>query len=45
MILYFIFMWCGTFGFMFWLNRRYGHEDGYDYETAVVQSFTAASNK
>lgn len=30
---------------MFYLNRRYGPARGFDYPMAVVQAFTAASNK
>jgi ACR3 family arsenite transporter len=42
--LYFVVMWVATFGVMWWLSRTRGLAQGYDYETAVVQAFTAASN-
>lgn len=45
MILYFLIMWTSCFGLMFYLNRRVGPKEGYNYETAVVQSFTVGSNK
>lgn len=44
MILYFVVMWTGVFVAFWYMNRR--HPDGgYGYPIAVVQSFTAASNK
>ncbi|KIM91942.1 hypothetical protein PILCRDRAFT_57518 [Piloderma croceum F 1598] len=44
MILYFVVMWTGTFGLVFWLSRREGETSLWGYEMAVVQSFTAGSN-
>jgi ACR3 family arsenite transporter len=45
MIVYFVIMWFSTFGLMFWLNRKYGPEAGFDYPVSTVQTFTVASNK
>lgn len=47
MILYFLIMWSGAFGLVFYLSRRNlkeGEENMFGYEMAVVQSFTAGSN-
>jgi ACR3 family arsenite transporter len=44
MILYFVIMWTGTFGLVFWLTRRQGKTGFWGYEMAVVQAFTAGSN-
>lgn len=44
MILYFVIMWTGAFGFVFWLSRREGEARLWGYEMAVVQAFTAGSN-
>lgn len=45
MTVYFILMWTGTFFLIFWLSRRRGGAEKYGYKMAVVQSFTAGSNK
>lgn len=45
MILYFIIMWTGAFFLVFRLSRRTGGSKKYGYKMAVVQSFTAGSNK
>jgi hypothetical protein len=45
MVVYFIIMWTGTFFLVFWLSRRRGGARKYGYKMAVVQSFTAGSNK
>jgi len=45
MVVYFIIMWTGTFFFVYWLSRRRGGAKKYGYKMAVVQSFTAGSNK
>ncbi|TXT06146.1 hypothetical protein VHUM_03619 [Vanrija humicola] len=42
--LYFAVMWSLTFALFNWLSRKRGIAAGYDYDKAVVQSFTAASN-
>jgi len=44
MILYFVLMWSGAFGLVFWLSRREGEKGVFGYEMAVVQAFTAGSN-
>jgi ACR3 family arsenite transporter len=44
MILYFLVMWSGAFGLVFWLSRREHGKGIFGYEMAVVQSFTAGSN-
>jgi ACR3 family arsenite transporter len=44
LILYFIIIWIGVFGVMYYLTRRQGKEK-WGYEMAVVQAFTAGSNK
>jgi ACR3 family arsenite transporter len=45
---YFVVMWSGTFGLMFYLNQRErtrgATEQIFGYEEAVVQAFTAGSN-
>ena len=43
MILYFVIMWSGAFGLVFWLTRR-SAGGIWGYEMAVVQAFTAGSN-
>jgi len=45
MVVYFIIMWTGTFFLVYWLSRRRGGARKYGYKMAVVQSFTAGSNK
>ena len=45
MVVYFIIMWTGTFFHVYWLSRRRGGARKYGYKMAVVQSFTAGSNK
>lgn len=45
LVIYFVLVWAGTFGLGYYLNRKRGAIKGYSYETAVVQAFTAASNK
>jgi ACR3 family arsenite transporter len=45
MVVYFVIMWTGTFFFVYWLSRRRGGARKYGYKMAVVQSFTAGSNK
>lgn len=45
MTVYFILMWTSTFFLIYWLTRRPGGARKYGYEMAVVQSFTAGSNK
>lgn len=45
LVVYFVLVWSGTFGLCYYLNRKKGDKAGYTYEAAVVQSFTAASNK
>jgi len=44
MILYFVIMWSGAFGLVFWLSRREAPGGIWGYEMAVVQAFTAGSN-
>lgn len=45
LILYFIIMWTGAFGLVYYLTRKnYGGDSFFGYEMAVVQSFTAGSN-
>jgi ACR3 family arsenite efflux pump ArsB len=44
LLLYFMVMFTGTFGGMWWWSRRKGEGKGWGYEEAAVQSFTAASN-
>ncbi|EJT46952.1 arsenite transporter [Trichosporon asahii var. asahii CBS 2479] len=44
MIVYFILMWFSTFALMYYLNRRYGPEHGFTYQSSTVQTFTVASN-
>jgi len=44
MILYFVIMWTGAFGLVFWLSRKEGNRGLWGYEMAVVQAFTAGSN-
>jgi ACR3 family arsenite transporter len=45
MTVYFILMWTSTFFLIFWLSRKRGGAKKYGYKMAVVQSFTAGSNK
>jgi len=45
MILYFLIMWTGAFFLVYRLSRRKGGSKKYGYKMAVVQSFTAGSNK
>ncbi|KII92144.1 hypothetical protein PLICRDRAFT_172280 [Plicaturopsis crispa FD-325 SS-3] len=55
LVLYFVVMWSGAFGFLYWLSRREEKEKGegeeeeeekrvFGYEMTVVQAFTAGSN-
>lgn len=44
LLLYFGIMWSGTFFGMYWLSRRYGNKNGFDYQMAVVQAFTGGSS-
>ncbi|KAG6840161.1 hypothetical protein C0991_008508 [Blastosporella zonata] len=45
MILYFLIMWLGAFGLMFYLTRKHSTAEApFGYEMAVVQAFTAGSN-
>ena len=44
MVLYFIVMWSGAFGLVYWLNRRENSGNIWRYEMAAVQAFTAGSN-
>lgn len=45
MCLYFILMWAGTFFLVYYLTSRKEGSKKYGYKMAVVQSFTAGSNK
>lgn len=45
MCLYFIIMWAGTFFLVYYLTSRKEGSKKYGYKMAVVQSFTAGSNK
>jgi ACR3 family arsenite transporter len=45
MVVYFVIMWTSTFFLVHWLSRRRGGARKYGYKMAVVQSFTAGSNK
>ncbi len=45
MILYFVIMWTGTFFLVYYLTSRDGGGRKYGYKMAVVQAFTAGSNK
>lgn len=47
LILYFIIMWSSAFGFMYYLNqkeRTTKNSEAFDYDIAVSQAFTTASN-
>jgi ACR3 family arsenite transporter len=44
LILYFVIIWTGVFGAMYYMTRKQG-KDKWGYEMAVVQAFTAGSNK
>jgi ACR3 family arsenite transporter len=44
LLLYFLVMFSGTFGGMWWWSVRRGVGRGWGYEEAAVQSFTASSN-
>lgn len=45
MVLYFVIMWSGGFGLIYWLGRRSDtKKKDFNYEMAVVQAFTAGSN-
>lgn len=45
MCLYFVIMWAGTFFLVYYLTSRKEGSKKYGYKMAVVQSFTAGSNK
>ena len=45
MCVYFIVMWTGTFFLVYYLTSRKEGSKKYGYKMAVVQSFTAGSNK
>lgn len=45
LFLYFVVMWTGTFFLVYYLTSRKHGSKKYGYKMAVVQSFTAGSNK